>query len=544
MTRIDFRPWASVLVLAAVVGYIGCSTTTMPPAVTSTGAPKPAHAGGETVAKTGPSEGDAVSGPQKLFATLGNPAAVLVVSGEQGNYMEPCGCSAEQLGGLIRRYDLVERLRSRNWPTALIELGTLIKNPATGLGGFEQAKIKFDFALKALALLKYDAVALSAEDLKLGVFEALGYFLNSLGETTKIVVANVEPDATFKKMFRTKVVASAGPVTLGITAVIDPETLQKLVDQDKDRDLPVVKRPEDVLPSVLAELDAKTTYQILMVQGPPELARRLAETNPGFDIVVSTSESDEPLSREAEVLNGGKTMLVSVGKKGKYVGVFGFYPQEKERLRYQLETLDKSYDAAAAPMRKLIRDDYRDGLKSAGVVENFVRRDYVGGAPGATFVGAETCKECHPKTFAFWSHTDHAHAFASLLSDPKPNTAFDAECVSCHTTGFEYNSGWISPAATPHLAGNQCENCHGPGSKHCAAPTDPQFLDAISVTIEQAEKNRLCYRCHDEDNSRDFKLDEYWPRIKHNALDDYTDPKVKRPIIPKIPRPAAAAGAK
>ncbi len=85
-------------------------------------------------------------------------------------------------------------------------------------------------------------------------------------------------------------------------------------------------------------------------------------------------------------------------------------------------------------------------------------------------------------------------AFTSLLHDPKPNSAFDAECVTCHTTGFEYNSGWQSPAETPHLAGNQCENCHGPGSKHAAEPDNADFRELMSVTIDQADKNRLCYQ--------------------------------------------------
>ena len=51
----------------------------------------------------------------------------------------------------------------------LIELGTLIKDPAGARGGFEQAKYKFDYALKALNLLNYDAIALSDQDLKVGV---------------------------------------------------------------------------------------------------------------------------------------------------------------------------------------------------------------------------------------------------------------------------------------------------------------------------------------------------------------------------------------
>ena len=130
---------------------------------------------------------------------LGNPAAVLVVSGEQEGYLEPCGCSEDQEGGLIRRYDLVERLHKRNWPTALIDLGTLIKDPAGARSGFEQAQVSSSTTPSRPDALEYSAVALSAEDLKVGVGEALGLFDNGLGGKTKIVVANVQPDTVLSR---------------------------------------------------------------------------------------------------------------------------------------------------------------------------------------------------------------------------------------------------------------------------------------------------------------------------------------------------------
>src|SRR5262249_52039696 len=144
-----------------------------------------------------------------------------------------------------------------------------------------------------------------------------------------------------------------------------------------------------------------------MVQGPPALAKQLAEAYPGFDIVVSTSEFDDPLTQEPERLNGGKTSLVAVGKKGKYVGVFGFYPNESERLRYYRVILNDRYDGPGKPMKTLIQDEYRQMLKAAGVVENYQRHDFVNGAPGATFVGAANCKSCHRLTYAKWSTTWH-----------------------------------------------------------------------------------------------------------------------------------------
>ena len=121
----------------------------------------------------------------------------------------------------------------------MIDLGSLVKNPADTKtkGGFEQAKLKFSYALRALKLLNYSAVAFSAEDLRLGVGEALGYFLNDLGDTTKIVVANVEA-AGYESLFRTSLIVPAGPVKIGVTAVIDPEALKKLIRSRQGRHLP------------------------------------------------------------------------------------------------------------------------------------------------------------------------------------------------------------------------------------------------------------------------------------------------------------------
>ena len=225
----------------------------------------------------------------------------------------------------------------------------MIKNPASARGGLEQAKIKFDYAVKALKLLQYDGLALAADDLKVGVGEALGLFDNNLGEKTKILVANVTPEKVYEKMFRPSIVVTTGPVKLGITAVIDPASLANLADPDKDVSLKEIKAPEDVLARVLAELESKSDYQVLMVQGPPALAKRLGEAFPGFDIVVATSEEADPLSNDPELVNGGKTLIVSTGKKGKYAGVIGFHPKDEKPLRFHLVTLNRRFEDGGAP---------------------------------------------------------------------------------------------------------------------------------------------------------------------------------------------------
>ena len=510
-TRVAARPTASLALLSVIVACCGgCSS------------------GGTDSAK--PNQGDPNS--RRILADMGQPDLALVVSGQLDGYLEPCGCSKGKAGGLVRRYELVERLRAQNWPVALIDLGGLIGDPAGARGGTGQSMIKLRYILKAFGLMKYDALAVNVDDLKVGVKEALAIYRDNRGQTTTVVAANVKAAKGFEAHVRPSVTLTVGHVRLGVTAVIDPASLAKLVDPDKDTLLPEVKSPDEVLPAILSELELESDYQVLMVDGTFEFATSLAQANPGFDVVVAASDSPAPRSRRPDILNDGATTLVSIGRRGFNVGVFAFSAnQSSRRPTYRLVTLDDQYDVNGTEIETLIHNDYRAALKAAGVVERGSRHN-ASGHPGAAFIGAAACATCHPNTYQRWSTTRHAQAFASLLHDRRPNTAFDAECVTCHTTGFPYVSGWRSEAATAYLAGNQCENCHGPGSKHAADPDNIAFLQHMIRTTAQAQK-KLCYQCHDHDNSPDFDFTRYWSQIAHKGLDEYKEPKVHHGVAVK-----------
>lgn len=525
--RSPYRSVFAVATAAALLAYVGCSRPA--PEAGSPPASAPASKADARAADDAESSG-------KLFSKWADPKAVLIVSGEMEGYLEPCGCTGGQMGGLIRRQDLVEHIKAQGLPHALIDLGNLTKDPTSARGGFEQAKIKFGIALKALSAFPYGAIALGADDFKVGVSEAFAQFLNSQDGPTKLLSANLVPGVGFESVVQPQVVLQAGPLKLGVTAVIDPAAIENLSDPDKEALITAVKPPDEVLPAVLKDLESQSDYQVLMVQAPPAEARRLAAAFPGFDIVVSTSEAPDP-EADPQAANDGKTMIVNVGRRGKYVGAVGFF--EGSAPKYQRVALTEKFDGKSGEVKKIIEDEYRGILKGVGTVEGFPRHDYVGGAPGAKFVGAESCKTCHPNTYLKWSATKHAKAFESLEHSPMPDVIYDAECIACHTTGFEYNSGWKSAAATPNLKGNQCENCHGPASKHIAAPDDREFRGALRLTADQADKNRVCARCHDEDNSPKFSFETYWPQVLHNGLDIYTDPEVHQGIGAKPTAPKA-----
>jgi hypothetical protein len=113
---------------------------------------------------------------------------------------------------------------------------------------------------------------------------------------------------------------------------------------------------------------------------------------------------------------------------------------------------------------------------------------------------------------------------------------YDPECLCCHNTGWDsqralrYDSGFIDLEQTPLLAGQQCENCHGAGSKHVdlekawkrGSPVTPEIQqgrDAMRLTLTRA-KSDVCGRCHDLDNSPHFDFDKYWPKVNHSGRKD------------------------
>jgi hypothetical protein len=114
----------------------------------------------------------------------------------------------------------------------------------------------------------------------------------------------------------------------------------------------------------------------------------------------------------------------------------------------------------------------------------------VRGAGGTgLYAGWQACIECHQSTYNTVIHTEHAKAFserAFLVQGGQGN----ATCWSCHTTGYGAAGGFVSPGATPQLAGVQCESCHGPAARHAANPGDPTVTPPVNVAAS------VCGSCH------------------------------------------------
>jgi hypothetical protein len=125
--------------------------------------------------------------------------------------------------------------------------------------------------------------------------------------------------------------------------------------------------------------------------------------------------------------------------------------------------------------------------------------------PSSLYAGSERCAECHAPILKTEMHTRHAAAFTNALFEADGGQT-NSSCLACHTVGFDLPTGFVSQTETPHLAGIQCENCHGPAAHHAANPDDPSVRPRAEVAAQ------VCGGCHNDPHHPTF---DEWTNSAH-----------------------------
>ncbi|WP_417380436.1 multiheme c-type cytochrome [Gimesia sp.] len=490
------------------------------PAATDT--PAAAHAESSHAVTPAKKTSTSPSGPTPLFKDWPAPKLAIVLTGERHGYLEPCGCTQNQTGGVSLLADLFKQIQERKWPVTAFDLGGLVKRNR------RQSQIKYETILASMKDMDYAGVGLGPEELRFGadIFLQLHNPEPQAPNTTPtFLAANIlilETPGLGKTAFK---IVEVGGVKMAVTSILSKSHVEKFPDI-------TWQEPAKVLPDIIKQMQAsKPDLMILLSQSEKEESKALAEKFPEFDLLLTAGGVEDPLG-EPEFI--GKTMMVDVGHKGKSAGVVGYYPGQADktdpskRFRFTVIELDKQRFKDTPKMAEHMQF-YQDRLKQEDLAAKELPIDH---PRGATFVGAETCGECHTKAYEKWLTTAHAHAYESLINGRKDqiergekivSRIYDPECLSCHVTGWHpqevirYNSGFVNKQESPHLLGQQCENCHGPGSGHIELVEMDKLEEAkkvMRVTLAEAKKN-TCYQCHDLDNSPKFEFDSYWEKIKH-----------------------------
>ncbi len=473
-----------------------------------------------------------------LFSGWDKPAVTILLSGEMHGYIEPCGCSLDQLGGLSRRADLLRQIDERGWPATAFDVGGLVNFPTR-----RQGKFKFDMATKCLIDMRYAGAAVGVEELQLSFRDFL-----SRSKDLPFLAANLvlfgDPNIDGAPLpYRVDIV---GDVKIGVTAVFGPSLTDLVAPgaENNAADFEVLD-PIVSIEKALAALEAeKPDLLILLSHAKYDETKKLAEKLPQFDIIVTAGGAED--SSPKPVFLNDKTLLVAPGQKGKHVPVVGYFPAAgKDRLKYELVDLDDKRFHDTPKVVEHMRD-YQDALKLTNLVASEPAIDDPRPTPTADpnpFVGAKVCGECHKSAYSVWETTDHARATETLKTgrpgqkNPWVNRLYDPECVACHVTGWDpkkilrYKDGYTGDETTPHLVGQQCENCHGPGGRHTELERvwakDHQTTDDVTawrkfLKLSQKTAFDLCIKCHDLDNDPNFtseKFKEHWDKIAHPGKD-------------------------
>ncbi|WP_437226411.1 multiheme c-type cytochrome [Planctomicrobium sp. SH661] len=532
LTRSEAGRWNLGFALFAVwllAAISACNSEPKPP-VDGASAPTQTATDPAAPAKTPPAN---ASKPATLLGDWQSPQAALVFTGDIHGYLEPCGCQEKQSGGFARRGGLLKLLREeKKWPTTALDVGDSLNEARIT---YPQTRIKFSIMLKGLNEMGYEGQALGKTELMLGAQDLY----------TEFTQVSSEPDfhvpflGTNTTIFGAKELGTPlevrlieiGGMKIGVTAIAGDSTIKELAAAGLTRDANelLVQDPREVLPATIEKLKAeKPDLLVLLSAATMEESESLARTYPEFNIVVTSGSVEDPRSEPVYI---GKTMLVQVGKKGKNAAVVGVYPDNQ--LKYTVLELDQERFEELPAIHDLMQE-YQDRLKAAWPE---LTAQKISDPDGRQFVGVQECKECHADAYDVWKDSKHAHAFESLKTGRAGQEAhyipriWDPECLACHTTGWEpqkalrYQSGFIDEAQTPLLAGQQCENCHGPGSEHVALEKSWKTGDEITANLQNARegmrltlaraKSETCIRCHDGDNDPHFDFEKYWPDVAH-----------------------------
>jgi hypothetical protein len=157
------------------------------------------------------------------------------------------------------------------------------------------------------------------------------------------------------------------------------------------------------------------------------------------------------------------------------VSVFAFRVRHGEvvDLEHRRELADERWPRDEALWRTY--EDYtRVALRHA--VETKAR-------DGMAYTSSAACGACHEPQLAAYKVSHHAHAYATLVRVGREG---DPDCLSCHTTGFASESGFMSMGATPQLANVNCQDCHVFSLKEHDTPG----FKAPAI------RPKACTRCH------------------------------------------------
>lgn len=411
----------------------------------------------------------------------------LVVSGDTAGWITPCGCTANQAGGLERRASLLKTL-GPNENVVYLDAG----GSAAGKSEYHQVKLKSILLGDQLMGLEVHNIGAPETQLTPDTLFRIGLEAN-----TKWLSANIQPsqsaDSVQSSILSHRVVVRHG-VRILVTGVVDSGLVKNPLWKVREASSSVL--------AILQKEKADITL-VLAYMDEPGL-RLLAESLPEVDFIVGG-----PTGQMLAPSKVGPVEIMSATNKGKFLA------------RIELKTSGKVWKPVSRGAIEVASSLPRDPRQSKNLDEYLAAlaiRDFPADESGLVTIqssnslqhgfkiaGSHACLQCHKQDDQTWHATKHSHAWQTLVDK---RSHVDPSCQQCHTTGYGMAGGFVQIAKSSLLLNVGCESCHGPSQSHVLDPkTKTTFLS-----------REQCIRCHDHENSPDFDYAKYWAKIAHGRF--------------------------
>ncbi len=432
----------------------------------------------------------------RLTEVESGPSLTLLISGEELGYLEPCGCAEGQLGGFPRRDSLIQQLAVKGKTLVPVANGDLIDDAS------RQSELKAEIGFTALREMGYVAYNIGERDLLLGI-DRLEYLQDTSG--IPFLSANLfhGENRVFQPFVLHTVNLQDNQIQVAIIGILSQSFEVHVENAGAGLRL---EDPVVVLTDLVEKLDQTADLIVLLAHANLAESEGLASAFPQIDVVVSGHEQEKLQEAPVFVKN---TVLLNTGTKGKAFGHLDIrWNSDGVVADYEFQALSLSERLPDSPRMVELLTLYQQMLAAENLSVDLEREPPT---TGGTYVGSASCKGCHAEAYTIWKRSKHAHAYQTLVSH---GHAADPECLTCHTVGFGFQTGFVNMETTPDLPDVGCENCHGVGSNHVKNP-QKGYGQVTRVN---------CLTCHTAQNSPKFDYDVYFPRIRHwNAVGGHNE---------------------
>jgi hypothetical protein len=471
--------------------------------------------------------------------------------------LRPCGCVVElQKGGFDRLKPFLDSARHEHPEARLLHAGPLFfEASVTPVEKVAQRERQSKVTAELISHVGIDVAGLTAVDVR-----AAKGVIETLTETSKAAFTSANLNLPGSEATR---IIRAGGLEVGIFALSSP------AESGEGETALTVTDPREAATRAIAELSDKTDVIVLLSALGLRETKRLVRAIEGVDFAIVGGLGEHPVvTDEAELV--GATRVMQFHREGRFVGRLtvrmvngakefmdasapsaGELEAFDERIE-KLQTSLENWAAKSAGSDRQIRGarhhvaslkSERDRLAAVTGVAPSDRSSFsfratplnwdlpqdpdlltlmeafdkelkqinlahakplpVAKKGEAVYVGLPACMDCHEETQAFWDGDRHSHAWETL---EEQNKTFDAECVSCHVTGYG-RAGGSTLGQTEGREDVQCESCHGPGSLHVESDGDVEI-----GTIDPTEET--CVPCHNTHHSPNFEFAKWKKRLK------------------------------